>query len=192
MLTKLERLLADIAPERTLDTVAARADAAVNSSSFPSARSESWDGFVACLGHFFRHIENSVLRLGSDFEVDPQFDWGRCRQLLVEAFGSNGEQAAFEMARSGAEGGLYAVVRAVAEGMVNQYANNEIRARVSEYWNKLTVDEQLAAPHEYLAMYGHLLPTELTEGSAARIRGGFPKVLQQHPHLLSRLRQTGR
>lgn len=191
MLTKLERLLSDIAPERTLDTVAARADAAVNSFSFPSARSESWDGFMACLGRFFRHIENGVLRLRSDFEIDPQFDWGRCRQLLVEAFGPNGEKAAFDMARSGAEGGLYAVLKSVASKMIEQYANNEIRARVAEYWNNLSVDEQLAAPDEYLKTYGHLLPTDLTEGSAARIRGSFPKVLQQHPHMLSRLRQTG-
>jgi len=56
----------------------------------------------------------------------------------------------------------------------------------------LSVEEQLAASTEYLQKYGHLLPSELTEGSAARIRANLPKVLEEHPHLIQRLRQVGR
>lgn len=58
------------------------------------------------------------------------------------------------------------------------------------YWNRLSVQEQLAAPLEYLPKYRDLLPWELTEGSAARIRGGFVKVLEQHPHLIRDLRRA--
>ena len=45
---------------------------------------------------------------------------------------------------------------------------------------------------EYLKKYGHLLPSELTEGSAARVRANFPKVLAQHPKILQKTRRLGR
>ena len=120
------------------------------------------------------------------------FDWGRCTQILMRAYGSNGEKAAFEMARTGNDGGLYAVLKKMANSMAEQYIENEVSAKVSFYWNGLTVDEMLKAADEYLSKYGHLLPSELTEGSAGRIRANMPKVLQEHPRLLQRLGRIGR
>ena len=113
-------------------------------------------------------------------------------QSLVRAYGSNGEKAAFEMARTGNEGGLYAVLKKMAQTMGEHYAENEVSAKVLFYWNGLTVPEKLAAADEYLGKYGHLLPSELTEGSAGRVRANLPKVLEEHPRLLRRLRGIGR
>jgi hypothetical protein len=96
------------------------------------------------------------------------------------------------MARTGAEGGLFSVLKAIALRMAEEYTENEIHARVSDYWNRLTPDEQLAAGDEYLEKYGHLLPDEMTEGSAARIRVNLPKVLIQHPKTLQKTRRLGR
>jgi hypothetical protein len=76
--------------------------------------------------------------------------------------------------------------------MAEGYAENEIFARIIDYWNRLTSDEQLSATNEYLDKYGHLLPDEMTEGSAARIRANLPKVLAQHPKTLQKTRRLGR
>ena len=193
MATKLDRLLEAIDPRRVFEVVDRRADEAVNSFRAPAACIEQWEDFERCMGAFFRHVENRVLELGSGLVGDETMDWARCREAPVRIYGANGgEKAAFEMARTGAEGGLYGVLKAVAETMAREYAGNEVRAKIHEYWSGLTADEMLSATEEYLDKWGHLLPSELTEGSAARIKANFPRVLEQHPQLLKRLRQVGR
>ena len=45
---------------------------------------------------------------------------------------------------------------------------------------------------EYIDLYGHLLPSEMTEGGGARIKGNFLKVLNHHPKLLRTMGDVGR
>ena len=112
--------------------------------------------------------------------------------MLIKEYGANGEKAAFEMVRTGAEQGLYGVLKAVARRMVEDYAGNEIAARISNFWEDLSTDEKLAVSEEYLEKYGHLLPSELTSGNAARVRANFLKVLEEHPNIVKSLRNIGR
>ena len=76
--------------------------------------------------------------------------------------------------------------------MAEKYAQNEISARISDYWNRLTVDEKLAAVDEYLSKSGHMLPMEFTDGSAVRLKVHFTKVLNEHPKMIRRMRQIVR
>jgi hypothetical protein len=165
-------------------------DEAVNSFQIDSLIIENWDEFRGVLTNFFCHTESIILRIHTPRTPDPDFDWGRCYQLLTKEYGSSGEKAAFEMIRTGAEGGLYAVLKAVASRMIEKYAGNEISARIIHYWQDLSTDEKIAASKEYVQKYGHLLPSELTEGSAARILVNFTKVLEEHPKLIKRMRNA--
>ena len=191
-MTKLDRLLESIDPACTLEQVSARADEALNSFRMESAIAGDWQGFRTVLTKFFRHLENVILRIRAGFSGDPDIDWGRCCNLLRKEYGVNGEKAAFEMARTGAEQGLYGVLKAVAQQMINDYSGTESKAKISAFWGELSTDEKLAASEEYLDKYGHLLPSELTEGSAARIRANFLRVLEEHPRTVKRLRGIGR
>ena len=191
MPTKLDTLLESIDPSRTYDQVSARVDEAVNDFAMHRAIIEDWDEYENFLTDFYRHIETVVLRMGSGVPDNREYYWGQCANLLNKAFGQSGSKAAFEMVRTGKEGGLYQVLKTVANQMGERYAENEIGGRISHYWESLTLDEQLAAPDEYLQKYGHLLPSELTEGSAARLRVNFPKVLEEHPKMIRRIRQIG-
>ena len=191
-MTKLDRLLEDIDPARTLDRVSSRADEAVNSFRMQSGIIKDWQGFRAVLTEFYRHVENVILRIPSFRSPSPDIDWGRCCQLLLKEYGPNGEKAAFEIARTGTERGFYGVLKAVARQMINQYGETEISAKISNFWESLSTDEKLAASQEYLNKYGHLLPDELTSGSAARVRANFLKVLEEHPRAMKRLRNIGR
>ena len=192
MKTKLDRLLESIDPARTLDQVSARVDEALSSFQVKSGIIEDWEEFRTVLTKLYRHVENVVLRIQPSRLLDPDIDWGRCCQLLLKEYGANGEKAAFEMVRTGTEQGLYGVLKAVARQMINEYAGNEISARISNFWGKLSTDEKLAASQEYLDKYGHLLPDELTSGSAARVRANFIRVLEEHPRTMKRLRSIGR
>ena len=115
-----------------------------------------------------------------------------------EALGGDGDTGwdwvvtAFEMARAGTERGLAGVLRRVAVTRAEQYAQDEITARVSRFWEDLSATAKLEAADEYLREYGHLLPSELTEKDAARVKMNFPKVLAEHPRMMQRLSRIGR
>jgi hypothetical protein len=167
-------------------------DQALNSFRVKSGIIKDWGEFQTVLTQFYRHVENVVLRIRPSWSPDRDIDWGRCCQLLVKEYGINGEKAAFEMVRKGTEQGLYGVLKAIARKMIGDYAGNEIAARIGNFWEILTTDEKLAVSQEYLNKYGHLLPYELTSGSAARVRANFLKVLEEHPRIVKRLRNIGR
>ena len=89
-------------------------------------------------------------------------------------------------------GGVYRILKIIADQMAETYAQNEISARISNYWNQLAVEEQITATDEYLQNFRHLLPTEFTEGSATKLRVHFIQVLNEHPKMIRRIRQIGR
>jgi hypothetical protein len=188
----LDQLLESIDPQRTLDETDAQVDEAINSFPLPCAEVTQWDEFRLYLIGFMRHIEAAVLHVRAMPGTSLDFEWGRCVRFLIQEYGRHGEKAAFEMARTGNEGGLYAVLRKLARRIARQYGESEVAAKVGTWWDRLSADQKLATADEYLRKYGHLLPSELTEGSAARIRANFPKVLEEHPRLLQRMRQLGR
>jgi hypothetical protein len=75
--------------------------------------------------------------------------------------------------------------------LIKDYAGNEIGGKIAIFWEALSTDEKVGACKEYLDKYGHLLPSELISGSAARILANFPKVLEEHPNVVKRLRSIG-
>ena len=197
MANQLDRLLASIHPDRTIVETGRRVDEAVNRFRMRASLITDWETFRRCLIRFMRHVEHHILGLvpGSPASDDPSvsdFDWGRCCQVLMREYGPNGEKAAFEMTRTGNDGGLRDVLKRVARSMAKQVTDTEIRAKVKHYWDSLSVDDQLKASDEYLTKHGHLLPSELTEASAARVRANLPKVLEEHPKMLLRLGRVGR
>ena len=191
-MTGLNQLLESIDPQRTLDETDARADNAVNSFPLRNAELKRWDEFRLQLINFMRHTEAAVLHVRAMPGASLDFEWGRCVHLLIHEYGRNGEKAAFEIARTGKEGGLYAVLKKLARRIAQRYGENEVVARISTWWGTLSVDEQFAATDEYLERYGHLLPSELTEGTAVRIRANLPKALKEHPRMIQRMRRLGR
>lgn len=191
MPTELDDLLYSVHPKRTLEAVARSVDEAVNAFGHEAVLITDFQELGSVLVRFHDHV---VAHLGGIDEMPPggaDLAWGQCIQILRRAFGSSGEKAAMELARTGAEGGLYAVLKAVAKGLAERHAENEIKARIAAYWNDLSTEEKLVAPEEYIRKWGHLLPAE-TEGFAGRIRGDFVKVLQEHPHMVQRMGQAVR
>jgi hypothetical protein len=192
MASKLEQLLASIDPAKTYDQTFARANTAVNTFKMNSAQITHRDEFIECLTQFFCQVDSTIFKIDISVYSDSEFHWGRCRSLLSQLYGSNGERVAFDMARTGNGGGLYAVLKAMALRMAEEYAENEIGARVSDYWNHLASNEILPAVDEYIDRYGHLLPSEMTESGGVGIKGNFLKVLKHHPKLIRTLRNVGR
>ncbi|MCX7013945.1 MAG: hypothetical protein NTW86_15570 [Candidatus Sumerlaeota bacterium] len=190
MATQLDALLAAIDPDRTADDTVRRTNEALDG--FPGKGSiAQWDEFQSFLTRLHAHLMKAVLRAGPGFPMDAEMHWHGCREILKKEYGSNGDKAAFEMARTGNQGGLYAVMKALAKGVAAELAGNEVAARVRVWLNGLTFGEQFAAAREYIVKYGRLLPSELTEGGATRLVAGFADVLKEHPRLLQKMRRVG-
>ncbi|SRR6056297_88828 len=190
MQTKLDSLLESIDPALTVDRVSERIDDALNSFEIENGIITNWETFRIVLTNFFRHTENRILRIKAFESTNSDIDWGRCVRLLLKEYGPTGDKAAFEMVRTGNQGGLYKVLKDLAKQMLTQYSDNEAKARISYFWSSLSIDEKFATADEYLAKYGHLLPPELTESNAARIKANFVKVLEEHPKLINRMRSV--
>jgi hypothetical protein len=101
-------------------------------------------------------------------------------------------QTVYDIVRTGAEGGLYQIFRKIARNMAAEFSQNEISATVSEYWDSLSVEEQLAATKEYIEKCKDILPGQIVAGDNARFIGFFWKVLQQHPIMLKQTQELGR
>lgn len=192
MASQLEKLLDSIDPAKTYDQMFDRANRAVNTFEKRKAQIIHWDEFVETLGTFFCHVEAAVLNISPSVYSDSEFNSGRCLGLLSRIYGANGEKLAFDMARTGNEGGLYAVLKAMALRIAEEYAENEIAARASDFIDRLTAEEMSAAMDEYIEKYGRLLPSEMNEGGAGRIKANFYKVLKHHPRMLRTMRNVGR
>ncbi|MFC1794972.1 hypothetical protein ACFL3Q_15460 [Planctomycetota bacterium] len=192
MQTELNKLLSSISPEKVIVAIFNRANEAINTFHPKSALIENWDEFRCCMEEFMRYIERHSLRLRGPIDISSDYYWPQCARVLLKVYGPSGEKAAFEIVRTGNKGGLNAVLRSVAMHVAEGYAKTEIQARVDAYLKDLTIDQQLAASIEYLAKHGHLLPSEMTEASAARIHANFGKVLAKHPWLLLKLNEVGR
>jgi len=190
--TKLDKVLESIDPSLTLDEVSSRVDEAVNS--FPTQKSliKERDEFKKALTRFYCHVENSILQINPPRLPHPEIDWGRCCRLLIKEYGPNGDNVAFEMVQTGVDGGFYAVLKAIARQIADEYAGNQIRSRISDFWESLTANEKVAVSEEYLTKYDHLLPSILLEEGAVRVRAFFGKALEEHPRIAKRMKNSVR
>jgi len=191
MQTELDKLLGSISPEKVIVATFNRANEAINTFHPRSALIENWDEFRYCMAEFLRHVDNYSLLLRRPVDVSSDYYWSLCVRALLKVYGSSGEKAAFEMVRTGNDGGLNKVIRSVAMHVSEGYIKMEIRGKIDAYLDSLSIDQQLAASSEYLAKHGHLLPSEITEASAARIHANFAKVLEKHPWLVLKLHEVG-
>jgi len=189
MSTKLDNLLASIDPASSVQETSARIDQAMNAFHCPSVI-DNWNDFKQCVSRFLCELEASALGLRQSMSNHLDHYWDQAFNSMRKVYGPNGEKAAFDIARTGQEGGLYAVLKAIARRSSGQYSQNEINSRVYTYWQDLSVEEQLDASLEYIKKYGHLLPSELTEGSGVRIRANLPQFLAKHPQMLQRTRRA--
>lgn len=188
MKTKLDKLIDNIDPAVTLEKISCLVDKAVISFKAGSGVVNNQEEFESIMVNFFCHVENVVLKINPKRLPHPDIDGHRCNKMLRKEYGPNGENTAFVIAKSGTEGGLYSVLRAVARHMANEYAENYIGSFISEFWESMSVDEKLAVSKEYLDKYGRLIPSELMEGGAVRMRAFFWKILEEHPRIVQRLR----
>jgi hypothetical protein len=186
MTTKLDKLLKQIDPFQRIGEIYKRMNSALETFSYGSLTIRNWHEFVIFLAKFFCHVENVTLKV--NMSVHPEMHYQRCIRFLNEEFGPNGEKIAYKMAKTEDNGGLFAVLNAIAKRLAKFYTRNTIVAFVDKYWNKLSYSERIAAAKEYRKKYGHLLPPDYTERSSEFLAANLQKILEDHPFMINRMR----
>ena len=186
----LTAFLKTIEPPNTYDKIARSIDQLVNTFRYPKTSIEDRDDFEQCLAGFYCHLENGHFK--KNRAVNRVYDYDRCSRMFVEEYGANGEKIAFEMANTGVNGGIYSLYKLIARKLIDHYAQNQIRALVSEYLNGINAERWMKIAQQYQAKYGHMLPPEFKGGSAALLCASLNKVLEEHPRTVQRMRAIGR
>jgi hypothetical protein len=190
MPNNLTAFLKTIEPPNTFDKIARSIDQLVNTFRYTKSSIDDRNEFEDCLASFYCHLENG--HFNSQRDVNRIFDYDRCTTILVEAYGSNGEKIAFEMARTGVDGGIYSIYKLIAQKLTEQYAQNTIRALVSDYLNGMDAERWMKITELYKKDYSHLLPPEFKDKSVAFLCANLNNILEEHPRTVKRMRKIGR
>lgn len=189
MKSRLDKLLEDIDPVNIYDVVSSSVDAALNSFTIPKGIIDDWNEYENILAKFYRHAENIILNLHDFSPTNDSYALTASIRLLNKEYGESGEKAAFELVRTGQRGGIYYVLKKVGKQLIHEYVDRWVSTKIYAFWSSLSNEEKIEAVDEYILKHGQLLPSELTEGYAVRIRMNFPKVLEEHPRLMRNIRQ---
>jgi hypothetical protein len=194
MMSKLDDLLARIDPNRTIYDSDSLLAQALNSYQYSRSVVTDWSQFQKILGDFYWHVESIMLGVQGKVDPDDGMNQGFARQVLDQIYGGHGSATAFSIAQSGAEGGLYGVLKKVGEASARKYTERHIDYEVDRYVSELMRDysQYEAAVDDYVQKYASILPAEALANGAVDIKINFGKALKQHPYIVKRMRELGR
>jgi len=191
-MTPLNQLMEILDSRDYVQSCYRRADEAVRTFEIDQTVITDWDGFRYCMAKFRWHLDYHLLNMTRQIGFGLEFQWARAVGVLIAMYGTNGEKTAFEITRTGNEGGLYALLRKMATYQTMRYQRNKTSALVSDFWNNLSADQKIEAGREYIVRYRRLIPSELAEASGARILSQLTKVLEKHAEMIHDLRVNNR
>ncbi|MBI4659760.1 MAG: hypothetical protein HY735_13045 [Verrucomicrobia bacterium] len=148
--------------------------------------------FQEIVTRFFWQLYRPEVDIRAHWGEDHEFLGAQAFQLLQRAYGPSAMDRAFDLARSGAEGGTLEVLRKLAGLVQELFLENQAAGLVDRYWTVSSAERLTEDAKAYLERFQDILPGDLTEGSGAAIRANFRKVLLEHPKLILRLQRIGR
>jgi len=192
MARSLDYLLRRIDPQQSLDRMERRAHEAFARYRVPRGPIHSHRQLRHILGHFEFHLTKAFLGGQRHFPLNQGKRWyQRVHKRLVSKYGQRPEDTVMAIARSGKEGGLYAVLRAIADHFAYEQARAYIREKVDRFWDSLTMLERKHIIAMYYRRYKHLLPDEVKGPRDWRLRADFKSILRRHPEMVRSRRRVG-
>ena len=117
---------------------------------------------------------------------------GETMMLLDEIYGENGRAIAFNMAKKGIDGGLYQVLKSLGSHYTQKRVKARIQGAVIGFLGGYDYEGLQALSEEYIARFGHILPSEMKEKGGYWLIKNFEHVLCQHPHIIKQFRETNK
>ena len=166
------------------------ADCAVNEVAAGGGTVDSFKQFEQIVIEVIELVHKYVLKVRKPVKGAEQHYLSTGFTVLQQKYGPHGEKAAYEMARTGKDGGINAVIRLLTYGYTATLFENEAKAKIGVLWQKLSPEQMLAVMDEYVCTFKHLWPREMTEGKALRLKVNFPKTLELHIESIKKLHKS--
>ena len=178
---KLENFLETIDPSVTIDPIERKYNESLNNFRTQNNTVNSVDECIDLLNRFVQDIMNAPSSMG-------MIGYSQAIHHLQKEFPSQTEITIRDIMMSGAEGGVYRILKSIIISMAEEHAHNAISSRVTNFWNSLTTEEQVAMPAAYIDLCGHLLPSDV-KGRGSYHLAAFWNVLIEHPGMVKRYRE---
>lgn len=191
MKTNLDRLLDEIDPSITLDVTERIVTSALEQFHVVSNIARNGEEAREILAEFMRQTRNALWGTPSDVGFNELLNLLEVYTLFEEEFPNNTQRTVDKIMTSGAEGGVYGILRILANKITEQYNYHLIHTKVMNYWDSLSSDEMFHVANEYYEKYPEFLPPHLDGNLTNTIRFSFWKVLDEHPYMIKRLRNMG-
>ena len=187
MATKLEILLEQIDPVNTIDKEEKRLNQAIESFNRGRNTVQSWEEFDQCLADFVRIAFQHATTI-QNIPGEDEFLYSLAMDYLKQEFPNDTQNTVYDIMSTGAEGGVYKIIKLISRFMAEQFSQRIISSYVLDYWESLSVNEQLAAPDEYVQIYKDILPKRIVQNNA-RLKLRFWEVLKKHPSMIKAIRE---
>ena len=203
---KLRNLLENIDPRKIFDDIERDTMNVLNDFTIPKNKIESREEVIELLVDFELALFGLPLEKFNDVEnhrrVFCDMACNQCKKIYGDY------NIAIELMLSGAEGGVYGVIKNMAKLSIDDRIKNKIEKKVQEYfWDslyddnglppthrfyekQLSMEKQMKAADEYLEEFKDILPISVKD-NPSKIRINFRETLINHSYMIGKLRNIG-
>lgn len=187
MAQKLEKLLEKIHPSKSIDQFEKRISRALNDFNWSSNTVDSMDESEECIIEFTMLANLKLHKMEKEnSNKNKKMSRWIAFDLLKKEFPRYTENSIYEIMSSGAEGGVYGIVKTLADLLYKDSAQGYINSRVNDYLKSRNMEQKFKDINEYKRMYEDILPADSSIDPV-----NFKEVLQQHPWIIKRRRDRG-
>jgi len=152
---------------------------------------ENYEEYKQCLINFVGRLYGAILNTPDAFEsASNRISYGLALDFLKSLYPENTEKTVFGIMHTGAEGGVYQILKNLGRVMTDQISKNAIKYYVGQYIGELNYDQRAEAVNEYIAKFRDVLPVNY-KNDLTTVLISFQEVLEEHPQMIKRLRGLG-
>ncbi|MGA2497749.1 MAG: hypothetical protein ABSH20_08410 [Tepidisphaeraceae bacterium] len=188
----LDQFLESISPQRTILDIGMKIDRALNTFPVPAQWTGNHDSFQEMVIQFLCHVDQHLAGASSRRPPMPPYDLGHCVDVFESIYGSMGIHRAYDLARTGHEGGVYRVLRDFAAALVMRAHRHTIAKPISDFLWDMTEEGRMEMARHYIARFGSYLPPEWLEHGGVPVARNLKQILQQHPELMVKIMSLDR
>lgn len=188
MATKLQQLLDKIDYKNLFEADKRRVERVL--SQYRSKRNtvENHDEFKKCLVEFVGQIYGAIINVPNGFRsASNSHMFSLAIDFLKSKYQGNTEITVYEIMHSGAEGGVYQILKTLAQIMTDKIYLDGVEHFIARFLDEISYDERTVYAKEYLNKYAYILPSNY-KNDPNMVLISFDKVLREHAIYMKRLR----
>ncbi len=191
MPTKLEELLKKIDYENLIGASENELNRVLSNYRREKNIVDNYDEFEECLIEFTSKLLNTFFHFKHPVEHPSSVMFTNALEYLKKEYPNNTKFTVYDIMHSGAEGGVYMILKVIKDQMLDQAFRKGIDNFVNEYLSNLNYETRNAAVKEYLEKYSDILPQNYKDDPMS-VLIHFDKVLLEHPRMIKRIRELNK